>query len=117
MSTHPNSMLVLALTPDDLAMKTYRAIMAEAGTDESMNIKIGSAEYHMKVMVGGYDEDYQIALPDGTIYLFDFFTYGYGEKVKWSKLEAQKAELEEWSRGACERHHCTAEIYVSANYW
>lgn len=117
MSTHPNAMLLLALTPDDLARKTYRAILEEVGTDRDHEIKIGDDGYWHGVMEDDYDESRQIQLPQGTIYLCDLVTYGYGEKVSWDNLEKQKAALDEWAKGVCERHHCKADIFISANYW
>lgn len=119
MSTHPNAMLLLALTPDDLARKTYRAILEEAGVEaDGGSFQIGGESYHHHgVMESDYDEGDQISLPEGTIYLMDLVTYGYGEKIAWDKLESQKSALEEWARGICERHHCKAEIFIGANYW
>lgn len=111
-------MLILALTPDDLARKTYRAILEEAGIDADGELKIGGKGYHHHgVMEDDYNESDQLSLPEGSIYVFDLVTYGYGETITWSELEAQKIALEEWGRGICERHHCKSEIFVSANYW
>jgi len=44
-------------------------------------------------------------------------TYGYGEVVKWDAVQSQKASLEEWAKDVCERHSCTAEYFITANYW
>ncbi len=117
MSIHPNAMLLLTLTPDDLARKTYRAILSETGSDEDDDIKIGDDTYHHRVMEEDYYESSQISAKEGDIVLWDLVTYGYGETITWAKLEAQKNALEEWARGICERHHCKAEIFVGANYW
>ena len=118
MSTHPNAMLLLVLKPDDLSRKTLRAIRREAGSDEEDgDIKIGEDSYHIDVMESTYDEDKQIAADEGDIVMWDLVTYGYGERVTWDKLAAQKAALEAWTAGVCERHKCTASFYVSANYW
>lgn len=119
MSIHPNAMLLLALTPDDLARKTYRAILEEFGVDadEGSFVIGGEAYHHHGVMESDYDESEQISLPEGTIYLLDLVTYGYGEKISWDKLSEQKAALEEWARGVCERHRCKYEIFIGANYW
>ncbi len=117
MSTHPNAMLLLVLKPDDLARKTMRAIRQEAGVGDEDDIKIGKADYHLDVMEETYDEDKQIAADEGDIVMWDLVTYGYGEKIEWDKLAAQKAALDEWVKGVCERHKCAATIYISANYW
>jgi len=118
MSTHPNAMLMLVLKPDDLARKTHRAICEEAGADlDDSDIKIGANSYHALVMEDTYDSNRQISANEGDIVLFDFVTYGYGDRIAWDDLVAQKTELEKWAAGVCERHHCTAAIYISANYW
>jgi len=41
MSCHPNAMLILALTPDGLARKTYRAILEDAKIDSDGSFNIG----------------------------------------------------------------------------
>lgn len=119
MSTHPNALLILCLTPDNLARKTYRAIAEENGIDEEDPvIEIGEAQYHCGIHdEGGYDKHWQVNLPEGSIFLLDLFTYGYGDKKEWTELEKQKQELETWGRAVCEKHHCSMNIYVSANYW
>ena len=118
MSCHPNAMLILALTPDGLARKTYRAILEDARIDSDGSFKIGGKYYHQHgVMEDDYDEVNQLGLPEGTIYVLSLVTYGYGETIKWADLEAQKVALEEWAKAVCEKHNCSAEILVSANYW
>jgi hypothetical protein len=117
MSTHPNAMLILALTPDDLARKTYRAILEEAGITEDDQIKVGGDDYSIQVMEEAYDESNQLAAKEGDIVLHDLVTYGYGETITWEKLEAQKRALEEWAKEVCERHKCSYQICVGANYW
>lgn len=117
MSTHPNAILLLTLTPDGLARKTYRAILGEAGVDGDDNITIGDDGYNHRVMEEEYDESSQISAKEGDIVLWDLVTYGYGETIPWAKLEAQKHALEVWAKGVCERHKCSFEIFVSANYW
>lgn len=119
MSTHPNAMLLLALTPDNTAHKTYREIIGECGVDaDGGSFEISGKSYHHHgVMEDEWDENNQVSLPEGTIYIMDLVTYGYGEKVTWSDLANQKQALDEWAKGICERHQCTAEIFVSANYW
>jgi hypothetical protein len=110
-------MLLLVLTPDDLARKTHRAILEDARIENNSSLKIGGCDYRHQVMEDACDEDNQIDAKEGDIVVWDFVTYGYGEKISWAKLEGQKAELEEWAKGIGERHHCRYEIFVSANYW
>lgn len=118
MSTHPNAMMILALTPDDLARRTYHAILAEAGIDQDGSFYIGGEKYHCHgVMESDFDEDIQVGLPEGTIYLMTHVTYGYGVTITWKELEEKKKALEEWGKGVCNRHTCTQDILISANYW
>jgi hypothetical protein len=118
MSTHPNAILLLTLTPDDAARKTYRAILADAGVmDPSDDIKIGGENYHHEVMEDTYNESWQIAAQEGDLIFFDLVTYGYGEQIAWDKLEAQKNALEAWAKEVCEKHRCSYKISVTANYW
>ena len=119
MSTHPNVILIAVLTPDDLARRTYRAIMEKYTSPEDLDpqIKIGEGEYRCKVMEEDYDEDMQISAPEGSIVLYELVTYGYGEKVAWEKLDKMRADLKEWLDEACLQYACKAEIFVSANYW
>lgn len=115
MSTHPNAMLMLILKPDDLARRTYRSILEEAGRED--DLMIGGERYNILVMESEYDEGHQVSSDEGDIVIFDMVTYGYGERIAWDKLAAQKAALDEWAAGVCQRHKCTAAVYVSANYW
>lgn len=120
MSTHPNAILLLALKPDDLTRKTYRAIIQEMGHDpdeDSPSLKIAGEDYHIQVMEESYDESMQISADEGDIIIFDMVTYGYGERIEWSKLTAQHDALSEWAMGICERHKCRASFYITANYW
>ena len=121
MGTHPNAILLLTLTPDDLARKTYRAILADAGVkdegEDTDAIKINGEDYHHEVMEDDYADGYQISAPEGSIILFGMVTYGYGEKITWDKLEKQKMELEAWAKDICARFHCAYTIEITANYW
>jgi hypothetical protein len=121
MSTHPNAMLILVLTPDDLARKTYRAILEEAGVGDDDQLKLGEdhfgMRFHHRVMEDGYDDSHQISAPEGSIVFHTFLTYGYGERCQWPDVEKYKAALDAWANGICERHHCKAEISIGANYW
>lgn len=117
MGTHPNAMLILRLTPDDLARKTYRAILEEAKVEGDDEIKIGGFDYTHMVMESDYDESFQISAKEGEIVLHDFLTYGYGESMAWEKVESQKNDLEAWAKGICERHKCSYKIEIGANYW
>lgn len=120
MSTHPNVILLLRLTPDDLARKTFRAIRDEVGgrdEDEGFDFKIDEVRYSARVMESDYYKSQQISANSGDIIVWDHVTYGYGARVTWEKLEAQKIKLQVWADGICERHHCAAEISVTANYW
>ena len=118
MSTHPNVLLILTLTPDGLARKTYRDILGECGAESTDDeIKINGEGFSHFVAESDYEDNWQVSAPEGSIVLLDLVTYGYGEQILWDELSRRKAALEEWSSGICERHHCSAKISVGANYW
>jgi hypothetical protein len=121
MSTHPNAILLLALTPQNLARKTYRAIIEESGVpldgDGSASITISGQMYHSRVMESDYDEGMQISAKEGDLVFHAHVTYGYGDVITWDALAAHKEALEAWAKGICERHSCDYEIFVTANYW
>lgn len=119
MSTHPNVILMVALTPHALSRKTMAAILAEAGVadPEMDDIAVGERKYHHCVMEESFEEGYQIAAKEGDLVFFRFVTYGYGQVVAWADLEAEKTKLEAWAVGICERHQCDYRIEVTANYW
>jgi hypothetical protein len=115
MSTHPNVLLILKLTPDNLTRKTYRDILTD--NDAEDDIAIGDTEYHCKVMEDDYDDSYQISANEGDIIVFDLVTYGYGESITFDELTKKKDELEAWAKITCKKHNCSYGISVSANYW
>jgi hypothetical protein len=118
MSTHPNAMLILALTPHGLARKTMAAILADAGIDDvDDDIKIGGVEYHHAVCEDAYDEETQITAKEGDLVFWDLVTYGYGDRISWGALASQQANLEAWAQSVCQKHACDYEIFVGANYW
>jgi len=118
MSAHPNVILLCRLKPDDLARKTLRSIRAEMEAEEDEgDFNIGTSTYHTKLLESDYDDSWQIGGDEGDILVFDLVTYGYGEDIAWDKLNAQKAELEEWAKKVCEKFSCSYTIAVTANYW
>lgn len=123
MGTHPNAILLCTLTPDGLSRKTYRDILLENGSQEEEDptgtsiVRIDGTDYHIRVMELDYDKEFQVSAKEGDILVNDFLTYGYGEQIEWSKAEAQKQALEAWAIGVCERHHCSYNISITANYW
>jgi hypothetical protein len=120
MSTHPNVILACALKPDSTTRKTHREIMAEKPLDDKAmtdDITIGSKEYHVTVMEQDYDEASQISADEGDIVFWHLVTYGYGETIEWNTLKVLEAELEEWAKVICAKHHCSYRIFVTANYW
>ena len=118
MSTHPNTVLLCTLKPEGLARATMKSILAEFHLkDPEDNVRIGSEAYTHTVMESDYDECYQISSKEGDLLFFTLVTYGYGEQILWENLDAQKSELEKWAKGVWERHHCSYQISVTANYW
>jgi hypothetical protein len=116
-STHPNAILLLTLTPDDLARKTYRSILEHCGVKDDDSIKISGHDYTHKVMESDYYGGYQISATEGDIIVFNMVTYGYGDVIEWKTLEEQKNELEQWAKDICKRFNCSYKIFVTANYW
>jgi len=117
--SRPNVILLLRLKPEDLARETLRSILAEVGAQPTdfNQLEIGGNYYTLSVMESDYDEDNQIAADEGDIIVYNLVTYGYGDVAPWEYLCAQKAALDVWAAGVCERHHCTASVFVTANYW
>jgi hypothetical protein len=130
-STHPNALLIAELSPNDLPRKTYKALKVELGKDpedDDLDVDIPTGvdspnrwelvdSYHTFLAQDGYEEDKQITAAPGSIVLWDPVTYGYGERIEWDKLAAQKDRLDDWCKGICEKLQCTHKIYISANYW
>ena len=122
MSTHPNVILFVALSPDGLTRKTLKDILSDSNLSikedgEIPDIKIGNEAYHVNVMEESYNESDQISAKEGDIVLHDLVTYGYGEKIEWDKLVERKTSLEEWAKVISIKFNCSYKIYVSANYW
>jgi hypothetical protein len=128
MSQHPNVILAVALTPDDLSRRTMRAILDEYAVPSSVNggssqiivqniILPGFAEYHALVMEESYNEDYQLESKVGDLLFFTFITYGYGDIMLCPELIQRAEALSAWTEGVCEKYHCKARIFVTANYW
>jgi len=130
MSSHPKALLIAVLTPDDGSRKTMRAILKESGcaNDDDVVIPPGAkVDYRPgmppipfdmgRMVFESYNDELQIEAKEGDLVFYSLVTYGYGEFITWADLQAKKDALEEWCKGICERHHCTYEIRVSANYW
>ena len=126
MSTHPNAILLLTLTPDDLTRKTWKNILRESKVwkyqeegviDFEGQIKIDGNEYYHRIMESDYNESMQISASEGDIAVYDMVTYGYGEVIEWDKLVKQKEDLESWAKIMCEKFNCSYKIFVTANYW
>jgi len=118
-SSHPNVILMAVLTPDGLARKTMREILAEQERKytTSDDVLIGEIEYHSLVMEDCYNEGFQIAAPEGSLVFFDMVTYGCGEVIAWSGLKIRHDQLERWCQETCMKHNCSYVIQVTANHW
>lgn len=131
MSTHPNAMMIAVLSPADLPRKTLRALREACGADpddSDANVEIPTGydgpekykrtdDYGIVLMESDYDEDQQISAPEGSIVLWDFLTYGYGETKLWADVAAQQQRLAAWCDKHCPTLNCTYEIRLTANYW
>ena len=118
MSTHPNTILMGVLIPDELARKTYRAIVGSIGADnDDPYFNIGGLGYSLKIMEDSYDDSNQISAPEGSIVAHCLLTYGYGETIAWAEVEKAKAELEAWLANIAAQHKCSHSIHLTASYW
>lgn len=119
MSTHPNAILLLVLTPDNFSRKTYRDICSDIGLDcdDDPSFKLAGSYFSIDVMEDDYDEHNQISAKEGDLVVWCFVTYGYGDRVEWDDLQEKKNELDDWAKKMCARHACKYQIYITANYW
>lgn len=120
MGRHPNALLILLVTPDDLPWRTYQEMLdAFRAEDGDGYIKIGKHDYQIYVCDSDeYSEDYQIKAKEGQVVIFDMVTYGFGQVLTWNEMLEQKQELEAWAEANKEKFRFTKwEIRVGANYW
>lgn len=118
MGSHPNTVLMAVLTPDELSRKTMRTILAENGmTDELDDLVIDGRDYNSIIMEEDYARDYQISASEGDLVFFTHVTYGYGDTVTWDEIKKAKKSLETWAEKMAAKHNCSCKIYVTANYW
>lgn len=121
MSSNPNVILMVRLTPSDLSRKTMRKIFEESKqefpNETTRDILIAGDTYHAIIMEIDYDESWQISGKEGDLIFFDLVTYDYGDSISWNELQSKKESLEQWAQDICERFNCSYEIAVSANYW
>lgn len=120
MSSHPNAMLLVTITPDDSSRKTFRDMAAHEGSEiseGSADIRIGGRRFSASVMENDYDEGKQISAEEGQIVMYGFLTYGYGEQAPWHEVAALVDAVETWAEEACARFKFTYKISISANYW
>jgi hypothetical protein len=120
MGTHPNAILMVVLTPDELSRKTMRDILGNDYERDGNSIVIddlGGHDYHSLIMEDSFDEGFQIAANEGDLVFFKFITYGYGDAIVWKELESVKYQLEQWAQKICKEHHCSYSIQITANYW
>jgi len=121
MSVHPNVLALVHFTPDDLARRTFRAMLAELGVADAVDptVRIGNATYdfHLIVMEDEDDEELQVAAKEGEIVAWCCVTYGYYESIAWADLVQLIGVVDEWAKGLSGRVNCTYRISISANYW
>lgn len=118
MSMHPNVILMVAIKPDDLSRKTFRAIVGENyDPDEGGTVTIGGEDYNAIIMEDEYYEGFQVSADEGDLVFLNMVTYGYGKRISWTDLEAKKRDLEAWAEDICKKHHASYVISVTANHW
>lgn len=121
MSTDPNTLIVLQLTPNngEDPYEVFSRIIKDLSLDEDdAAISIDNKNYQIKVIgEEGYDENYQISSDPNTIILHTYITHGYGSTIDWSELEKINNSLEVWSAIIKTKYNCSSKIYITANYW
>lgn len=121
MSTHPNVIIMVVLTPNNTTRKTLRAIVEhyekEHIDSEAGYIRIAGDDYNYIIMEDDYHEGYQISAKEGDIVFFDMVTYGYGEVISWEDLSTAKDKMSTWAEDVCSLFDCTSSIKITANYW
>ena len=127
MSRHPNAVLLLTLTPNEISnmsydeaiihsKNVYNDILEFTNTGEEDQVKINDKGYTILVMDDDYHEPYHISATLGDTVVFGYLSYGYGDVMKWCNVENMKNELETWGKSICEKFNCTYEINITANY-
>ncbi len=119
MSTHPNAILAVRLTPDGLSRKTFRDIIGDARVDDdSASLKIDGHDFTVSVFEQDYDPDgNQIKAKTGDIVLRDYITYGYGVTITLESFRKRADSLEAWAKENAPKYNCTYEVFITANYW
>lgn len=119
MSIHPNALLMLHLSPNDLPRKTFLEIVRDAGSDpDDAQVKIDGHDYSVKLMDGDYDEGWQVSGAEGEIVLMSMVTYGYGERISWDDLRTRANALATWAEENMDRYKlASAKVSIGANYW
>ena len=133
MSTHPNSIIMVVFTPDDLSRKTYRHIVANYKYSDS---EINDGDVRISGLVEDDQKHYdnarfnsfivedadevnsvQIEAPEGSIVFYKYLTYGFCEKIEWDDVRHTHEVLEAWATEVDKEFKCSHKIYISANYW
>jgi len=145
MGIHPNAMLLVLVDPDNGSRRTYRELFAEMknmgiecepeydgtgggqfrlpnGSDGKPTDRCPGGEpteedYYVQVFEDDYDHCFQISGREGQLSIHDLVTYGYGDKVQWKELEAQKNRLTDLLDQLAPKLKFTYEVYIGANYW
>ena len=120
MSTHPNTILMVSFTPDNLSRKTMRNIIDKYNgeqEDDTWSVRILDKDYHGIVMEEDYEENFQISAMAGDLVFLRMVTYGFGERVEWNKLADEERILRAWAVEVCWGFNCSYKIFVTANYW
>lgn len=125
MSTHPNAMLQLVLTPLDPSFDAFQYFGWQQPEDNEDNdpdlnfeLRIGERDYTATVFTedgDDYNEHWQINGEAGQVIIHDYITYGYGETITFKALVDRANELMEWAV----KHHeaFSYTLRVGANYW
>jgi hypothetical protein len=127
MSSHPNAMLKLTLTPDGWMSDDFDlmgAILTDNGVDPDevdythTDINFENQSYSIILRDEDYDEcEFGVDAEVGEIMVTAFLTYGYQETMSWERAVEGKGKLERWAVGVCAKYGCTYKLEITANYW
>ena len=114
MSSHPNTLLMLQLSPNEPSIDVKHLLDAECDSEGDCTIKLGGFDYSVAT---DDENDMQIRVPEGSAVLHDFLTYGYTDVVNWNEVPAIVDALKTWAEAFCDKHNCSYHIYIGANFW
>lgn len=113
MTTRPHTVIYLAMTPDDLPMRTFRQLLKMTPMSSSDEVAIHGKTYAAKVMQNDYDESTNIHVTQGDIVLYRRLRKG----IEFSQLVTEHNELDSFAKRVCPVLQCEYKICLTADYF